>query len=60
MAICPVCGMEVDEKSVPSMKYKGTRYYFMNKDHKKMFKKDPEKYLAMDHSDHGDHAHHDM
>lgn len=45
-AVCPVCGMKLKvEKNTPSFIYKGKTYYFMNEAHKKMFEKDPEKYL---------------
>lgn len=48
MANCPVCGMMVDEKTAPSIEYKGKTYYFMNETHKDMFKADPEKYLSQE------------
>ena len=45
-AVCSVCGMKLKvEKNTPSLVYKGKTYYFMNEAHKKMFEKDPEKYL---------------
>ena len=45
-AVCPVCGMKLKvDKNTSSFIYKGKTYYFMNEAHKKMFEKDPEKYL---------------
>jgi YHS domain-containing protein len=46
MAKCPVCGMMADEKSSPTLEYKGKRYYFHTPQHKLMFEKDPEKFLG--------------
>jgi YHS domain-containing protein len=37
--------MMVDERTAPSMEYKGKTYYFMNPVHKEMFEKDPERFL---------------
>lgn len=37
--------MTVDEKSAPSMEHNGKKYYFMDDNHRGMFKKDPEKFL---------------
>ncbi len=46
MAIDPVCGMDVDEKSAKlKSEYKGKTYYFCAPGCKKMFDKDPEKFL---------------
>ncbi|MCX9073301.1 MAG: YHS domain-containing protein [Candidatus Methanoperedens sp.] len=46
MAIDPVCGMTVDEKtSQLKMDYKGTTYYFCAPGCRKAFEKEPEKYL---------------
>jgi YHS domain-containing protein len=47
MVKCPVCGMMADENSSPTLEYKGKRYYFHTPQHKLMFEKDPEKYLAI-------------
>jgi YHS domain-containing protein len=61
MAIDPVCGMEVDEKSAAATsEYKGKTYYFCAPGCKSAFDKDPEKYLAEggEHSGHGHHHHH--
>ena len=45
-AVCPVCGMKLKvDKNTPSFIYKGKTYYFMNEEHKKIFEKEPEKYL---------------
>lgn len=46
MAIDPVCGMQVDEKSAAATyEYKGKTYYFCAPGCKEDFVKDPEKYL---------------
>ncbi len=45
MAIDPVCGMEVDEKTNFKYYYKGKIYYFCCKHCMDAFKKDAEKYL---------------
>lgn len=47
MAIDPVCGMEVDEKTAAGKsEYKGRTYYFCAPGCKAAFDKDPEKYLS--------------
>jgi YHS domain-containing protein len=57
MAIDPVCGMEVDEKSAAAQsEYKGTMYYFCSPGCKLSFDRDPEKYLKQD-SAGGGHQH---
>ncbi|MBE0410647.1 MAG: YHS domain-containing protein [Anaerolineales bacterium] len=61
MAIDPVCGMEVDEKSAAATsEYNGQTYYFCAPGCKSVFDKDPEKYLGQgeDHSGHSHHSHH--
>ncbi len=46
MAIDPVCGMTVDEKTAQfKTDYKGTTYYFCAPGCKKVFEGQPEKYL---------------
>ncbi len=46
MAIDPVCGMTVDEKTAQfKTDYKGTTYYFCSPGCKKAFESEPEKYL---------------
>src|SRR2546428_11947397 len=46
MAIDPVCGMTVDEKTAPaSAVHNGTRYYFCAPGCKRTFEKDPEAVL---------------
>ena len=46
MAIDPVCQMTVDEKTAPAIaKYKGKMFYFCALGCKKIFEKDPEKFL---------------
>lgn len=58
MAIDPVCGMEVDEKTAVAMsEYKGKTYYFCSSGCKTTFDKEPEKYLNSD-SNSGQHSHH--
>ncbi|MES0360180.1 MAG: YHS domain-containing protein [Anaerolineales bacterium] len=47
MAIDPVCGMEVDEKTATiKSEYKDKTYYFCAPGCKASFDKDPEKYLS--------------
>ena len=58
MAIDPVCGMEVDEKTAAAKsEYKGKTYYFCAPGCKSAFDKDPEKYLSgeVSPSSHGHH-----
>jgi len=58
MAIDPVCGMEVEEKSAAGKsEYKGKTYYFCAPGCKTAFDKDPEKYLSGAASA-GSHDHH--
>lgn len=46
MAIDPVCKMKVDEKTAAATSvYNGQTYYFCAVGCKKVFDKDPEKYL---------------
>lgn len=46
MAIDPVCGMEVDEKTAPAKAvYNGKTYYFCAAGCKEEFEEDPEGYL---------------
>jgi YHS domain-containing protein len=57
MAIDPVCGMEVDEKSAKwTSEYKGRTYYFCAPGCKSDFDKEPEKYME-GHKE-GGHTHH--
>lgn len=48
MAIDPVCKMTVDEKNPAggTSEYKGKKYFFCAMGCKKVFDKNPEKYLA--------------
>ncbi|MCE2462711.1 MAG: YHS domain-containing protein [Dehalococcoidia bacterium] len=48
MAIDPVCDMEVDVQNPPGGKteYKGETYYFCAPGCKRVFERDPEKYLS--------------
>ena len=48
MAIDPVCKMEVDEKNPPGGKaeYKGQTYYFCAPGCKRVFERNPERYLG--------------
>ncbi len=61
MAIDPVCGMTVDEKSAAATyEYQGKTYYFCAPGCKAAFEKDPEKFLGehKGHEGHGHHGHH--
>ncbi len=59
MAIDPVCGMEVDEKTAAATsEYQGKTYYFCAPGCKTSFDKDPEKYLKGDGSSGHQHSHH--
>lgn len=61
MAIDPVCGMEVDEKSAAATyDYQGKTYYFCGPGCKVAFTKEPEKYLHKpeSHGGHEGHEHH--
>lgn len=58
MAIDPVCGMKVDEKSATlKSDYKGQTYYFCAPGCKKSFDNGPEKYLVKQQG-HGDNQQH--
>ena len=48
MAIDPICKMDVDEANPPGGKtdYKGQMYYFCAPGCKRLFERDPEKYLG--------------
>jgi YHS domain-containing protein len=47
MAIDPVCGMEVDERTaVHTSEYQGQTYYFCAPGCKRSFDKNPEQYLT--------------
>lgn len=49
MAIDPVCGMEVEEKTAKhTSEYKGEKYYFCAPGCKHTFEKDPEAYVGPD------------
>ena len=46
MAIDPVCGMSVDERTAPAKTtYQGKTYYFCSDACKESFQQQPEKYL---------------
>jgi YHS domain-containing protein len=46
MAVDPVCGMTVDEKTAPAKsEYKGKTYYFCNPGCKKTFDANPAKFV---------------
>jgi YHS domain-containing protein len=46
MAIDPVCGMKVEEKTAAGKSdYKGTTYYFCATQCKAQFDRDPQKYV---------------
>jgi YHS domain-containing protein len=58
MAIDPVCGMQVDEKSAAGThEHKGKTYYFCCPGCKASFSRDPEKYLLKEEG-HGSHQEH--
>ena len=58
MAIDPVCGMQVDEKSAAATyDYQGKTYYFCAPGCKAAFVKEPEKYLHQSEGHEG-HGHH--
>ena len=46
MAIDPVCGMEVDEKSNDKAEHKGTTYFFCSKECHDEFVASPEDYIG--------------
>jgi Cu+-exporting ATPase len=47
MAIDPVCGMEVDERTTEDKAtYQGTTYYFCSEDCKDEFEASPEDYIG--------------
>ena len=61
MAIDPVCGMQVDEKSAAATyDYQGKTYYFCAPGCKSAFVKEPEKYLhkSEGHGGHESHGQH--
>lgn len=59
MAIDPVCGMEVDEKTATiTSEYKGKTYYFCAPGCKRDFDKEPETYLKPSTGQHGHMAAH--
>ncbi len=58
MALDPVCGMDVDEKTAAGQsEYKGQTYYFCSLGCKKAFDKEPDKFVAgeagSEHNEHG-------
>jgi YHS domain-containing protein len=58
MAIDPVCGMEVDEKTATiTSEYDGKTYYFCAPGCKTAFDKEPKKYLKGDASGGHQHSH---
>lgn len=58
MAIDPVCGMQVDEKTADwSAEYKGKTYYFCAPGCLSAFREEPEKYLDGNAASEG-HKHH--
>ncbi len=47
MAIDPVCGMEVNEKSAPfTAQYDEKTYFFCSEECKQEFEEDPEEYIT--------------
>ncbi|HKJ31964.1 MAG TPA: YHS domain-containing protein [Balneolales bacterium] len=58
MALDPVCGMEVEEKSAEyKSSYNDNTYYFCAAGCKKAFDEDPEKYLNDESESHHGHHH---
>ena len=57
---CPVCGMEIDEKSAKRVEYKGQTYFVASDDCKARFQADPVKYTAkaMQSGSQDEHSHH--
>jgi len=54
----PVCGMDVDpETATLKSVYKGKTYYFCSPGCKRVFDKNPEKYVSEE-SSHQEHHHH--
>lgn len=45
-AVCPVCWMDVDPKTSPTLSYKEATYYFCMPEHEKVFASAPERFLA--------------
>ncbi|MBV8197904.1 MAG: DJ-1/PfpI family protein [Candidatus Eremiobacteraeota bacterium] len=45
-AICPVCWMEVDPKTAPMLAYRGTKYYFCQPAHERVFASTPQRFLS--------------
>ena len=59
MAIDPVCGMQVDEKTAAEKSdYQGKTFYFCSPGCKATFDKEPTKFVAAESSDHAGHHHH--
>jgi len=59
MAIDPVCGMQVDEKTAPAKaEYQGQTYYFCAPGCKAEFERNPQRYVGQEHGhEHGGHTH---
>lgn len=55
----PVCGMEIDPKTAAGKsEYQGKTYYFCSLGCKKLFDKNPAKYLTAPTADPANHEHH--
>ncbi len=55
----PVCGMQVDEKTVTlKSEYQGQTYYFCSPGCKKSFDKDPQKYIGQAEQKGSEHSGH--
>lgn len=47
MAKCPVCGMDVDDKTAKNfLQYQGQTYYFCAPGCKSLFERDPARFLG--------------
>lgn len=55
MRTCPVCGMEIEERSAKKIDYNGQTYFVASDDCKRRFLADPAKYTGM--SEHAGHQH---
>jgi Cu+-exporting ATPase len=57
---CPVCGMEIDERSARKVEYNGQTYFVASEDCKARFQADPAKYAgkAAESGPTSSHGHH--
>ncbi len=57
-ARCPVCGMQIDEKTARIVEYQGQAYVVASDDCKAKFQANPEKYTGKAVESAGQHSHH--